>query len=310
MITTVTLNASIDKAYRIDGPVRAGAVTRVRSCCNTAGGKGLNVARAVALCGESVQASGLAGGYNGAFFLELMGRDGIPSRFVTVRGETRCCINILDGESGSTEFLEPGEPVTKEELGAFLSVYRICVEESEVVTLSGSAPQGIEKEIYGRLTAFAKEQGKKVILDTSGILLQNGISAAPTMVKPNREELEALLQRRLGTEKEVKEAALSLLEFGIQDVVVSLGGDGALLACRSGIYHGFVPEFRAVNTVGCGDSMVGAFAVSYVRNYGPDESLRYAVSVAAANAADEQTGHFSPELQKKIWEKTVVRRLA
>lgn len=310
MITTVTLNASIDKAYHIGGQIQAGAVMRVNSCRNTAGGKGLNVARAAALCGEAVQAAGLAGGYSGAYFLKLMEQDGIPSRFVTVRAETRCCINILDGKNRSTEFLEPGEPVSEEEFGEFFAVYKSCVSESDVVTLSGSVPSGIRADVYGSLISYAKEQGKQVVLDTSGELLRNGIKAGPTMIKPNLEELEALLGRTLDSEMAVKEAALQLLEYGIRDVVVSMGKGGALLACQDGIYHGFVPDLRAVNTVGCGDSMVAAFAVSCVRGYGPEESLGYAVSVAAANAADERTGYFEPGLQKRIQEKTIVKRLS
>ena len=109
MIITLTLNTSIDKAYQISGTVCPGTVMRVDSCRNTAGGKGLNVARVVKLCGEEVMPSGLAGGKNGELLEQLAYEDGLTGRFVHVNAQTRCCINILDEKHQSTEFLEPGE---------------------------------------------------------------------------------------------------------------------------------------------------------------------------------------------------------
>ena len=108
MITTVTMNTSIDKAYFMDHEVQNGTVMRVSRCRNSAGGKGLNVARAVKLCGEKVQATGLAGGVNGKYLESLLEKDEVQYQFLHIAGETRCCINILDECYGSTEYLEPG----------------------------------------------------------------------------------------------------------------------------------------------------------------------------------------------------------
>lgn len=301
MIITLTLNAAVDKAYHISGEIRPGTVMRVSACRNTAGGKGLNVARIVKLCREDVMPSGLAGGNTGALLEQLAYRDGLCGRFIHVNAETRCCINILDEKHRSTEFLEPGEEVTEQEMERFMTEFgKICMD-AQVVTMSGSVPRGVGKDIYRILTEKVKSWGKKVILDTSGVLLREGISAAPDMIKPNQEELSMLLGRPVTSMDDVKSAAMELHKKGIGQVVVSLGREGALLVCRQGIFHGIPPKIKAVNTVGCGDSMVAAFAVAYKRGYTPKESLKYAVAVSAANALSEQTGHFEQEELERIY---------
>lgn len=309
MIITLTLNAAVDKAYHIHGTVAPGTVMRVHTCRNTAGGKGLNVARVIKLCGEDVMPSGLAGGNTGALLEQLAYRDGLNSRFVHVDAQTRCCINILDEKNRSTEFLEPGEEVTGQEMERFMQEFEKICTDAEVVTMSGSVPKGVRKDIYQILVEKVKSMGKKVILDTSGELLKQGIEAAPDMIKPNQEELAMLLERPVTTIEEVKEAAIKLQAKGIRYVVVSLGKDGALLVCDQGVLHGIPPKIKAVNTVGCGDSMVAAFAVAFHRGYTPKESLKYAVAVSAANALSDQTGHFETEELERIYPSVRIQEL-
>ncbi len=309
MIVTVTLNASIDKAYQIAGQVEPGTVTRVQSVRNTAGGKGLNVARVAKLCGERVAASGLAGGHTGALLEELAARDGLECRFVRVSGETRCCINVLDEFHNSTEFLEPGAPVSGEELARFLEQFDTICGDAQAVTLSGSVPKGVPADIYRRLTKKAKRAGRTVILDTSGELLKEGIRACPDMIKPNREELSTLLGRPVTDILQAAEAAELLRRQGIGRVAVSLGGEGALLAAEEGVFLGRPPALAAVNAVGCGDSMVAAFAVACRRGYGAEESLRFAVAVSAASAADPRTGYFAREEFERIFPRVSVEKL-
>lgn len=310
MIVTLTLNASVDKAYHMAGTVRPGTVMRVTSCQNTAGGKGLNVARVVKLCKEEVTPFGLAGGHTGALLEQLAGRDGLTGRFVHVDAETRCCINILDENNQSTEFLEPGETVSEQEIGRFKEEFEKICQNARVITMSGSVPKGVRNTIYKELVKEAKGWGKKVILDTSGELLKEGILAAPDMIKPNQEELGMLLGRKVTTLDEVKRAALELHKTGIGQVVVSLGKDGALLVCSEGIFHGRPPRINAVNTVGCGDSMVAAFAVAMQREYSPEESLTYAVAVSAANALSDKTGYFEKAELEKIYPRVTIQKLS
>lgn len=300
MITTVTLNASIDKAYYMEKIIENGTVMRVAVVRNTAGGKGLNVARNVKLCGEKVHATGLVGGYNGKYLESLLKKDEITYEFEHIKGETRSCINILDPKYKSTEYLEPGCEVSAEEEESFLAHFPEIIRDSDVVTLSGSVPKGISKEIYRKLVELAKESGKQVILDTSGELLEQGMKGTPTMVKPNQDELELLFHTRIESREQVIRYAKEIHEKGIPYVVISLGGEGALLVCDKGVFQGIPPKVEVENTVGCGDSMVAAFAVAFSRKYEPKEALAYAVSVATANAMSPNTGDFDPAVSEEL----------
>lgn len=294
MITTITLNVAVDKAYVI-GKLTDHTVMRVNRCTNTAGGKGLNVAKVVHLCGEEVQATGFVGGFNGAYVEDMLKKQNIPSRFVHVQGETRSCINVLDEDGGSTEFLEPGEPIKPEEVQEFLDQFDDIIADSSVVTISGSVPKGVDVTMYAKLIEKIKAQGKKVVLDTSGALLKESIKACPTMVKPNTDEIEDLLGIKVNNHKDLVEGAKKLHEMGIPVVVVSLGGDGALVVSDEGVFRGQPPKIEVVNTVGCGDSMTAAFAVAFARGLSVQEALRYAIAVSAANAMTMETGSFREE---------------
>ena len=295
MITTITMNASLDKAYFMKTPIINGTVMRLDSCRTSAGGKGVNVARVAALCGADVQATGLAGGFNGQQLEALLDQDGIAHQFVHVAGETRCCINILDQEYGSTEYLEPGCKVSANEEQNFMQIYPEIIHGSDVVTISGSLPRGMKIDIYGRMVTIAKSMGKAIILDTSGEMLKQGIQSCPTVVKPNQDEIEQLFDIKIHNINDVIRYAVKIKDIGIPYVLVSLGKDGALLICEDGAFHGKPPKIEVINTVGCGDSMVGAFAVALERNYSPQEALKYAVAVATANAMSPHTGDFNPK---------------
>lgn len=309
MITTVTMNAALDKAYFMADKIENGTVMRVRRCRTSAGGKGLNVARAAARCGADVQATGLVGGFNGRQLESLLEKDGISYQFGQIAGETRCCINILDEGYGSTEYLEPGCEVSPEEEQEFMKMFPGIIRDSTVVVVSGSIPQGIRKDVYGRMIAIAKAMGKMVILDTSGELLEQGLKAVPAMVKPNQDEIEQLFGVKVHSIQDVIRYAEKIRDMGISYVVISLGKDGALLVSENGTFHGRPPQVEAVNTVGCGDSMVGAFAVAFERNYTETEALRYAIAVAAANALSPDTGDFDPEKCEELLKQVTVERL-
>lgn len=308
MIATVTLNVAVDKAYVVDS-LNKGQVMRVQKCTNTPGGKGLNVAKVAKLCGEEVLATGFVGGHAGAYVEDMLNAIAVPNAFVHTANETRSCINILAADGSSTEFLEPGAPVTEEEVAQFLEKFKDIVNTSDVLTISGSVPKGVDTDIYGRMVAYAKSQGKPILLDTSGELLKKGVSSCPTMIKPNDDEIEALLGVPVTNREEILAGARKLHEMGIAYVVVSLGADGAMVVCEEGVFHGRPPKIEAVNTVGCGDSMLAAFAVGFARGYSIQDSLKYAVAVSAANALTMATGHFEIEDMEKIYPAVTVEKL-
>jgi len=305
MITTVTLNVAIDKAYVI-GEFKQGEVMRVLKCTNTAGGKGLNVSKVAKLCGEEVLATGFVGGHAGAYVEQMLNEEHVKNDFVHTDKETRSCINVLAEDGTSTEFLEPGEPLSEAEAKEFLTRFAAMIDKSDVITISGSVPRGLPDDIYRQMIEAIKEKGKQVILDTSGKLLEEGIKAAPTMIKPNSDEISALLGVDITNRDELIANGKKLQAKGIKYVVISLGGDGALVITHDHVYHGQPPKITPVNTVGCGDSMVAAFAVGLARKYDIEECLKYAVSVSAANALTMATGHFEEEDRKRLYAQAVV----
>ena len=146
MITTVTLNASIDKAYVMDKPIQNGTVMRVSKCHNTAGGKGLNVARAIKTCGEDVLATGLVGGYNGCYLERLLEEDGVAHQFGKIQGETRSCINILDPAFGSTEYLESGAEISADEETVFVEkVFPLAIPKVPAVQFISALSKGLKQ---------------------------------------------------------------------------------------------------------------------------------------------------------------------
>lgn len=295
MILTVTLNASVDKLYVLDR-LSPYEVMRVKEVNNTAGGKGLNVSRAAALAGERVTAMGFVGGYNGMLLESLIREDGIEKQFTHVRAETRCCVNVRDEETNrSTEFLEPGSPVTPEEVQRFLSDFKAQLPKAGAVTISGSMPRGVPEDFYGVLVREARRQRIPVILDSSGPALKNALSAGPSMIKPNSDEIRQLFNVEIGSRQDLIAAAKQLRQSGIAAVAVSLGKDGVLVVCGEGVYHGITPDVPVVNTVGCGDSMVAGFAVSMVRREPMKQAIRFAVAVSTANALTKETGSFRQE---------------
>ena len=294
MITTVTLNAAVDKLYIVENSAPH-TVMRVKEVHNTPGGKGLNVAKVARLLGEDACATGFLGGFNGQMVRALLAGAGIRAEFAQTAAETRCCVNIREAETGRhTEYLEPGAPVTAGELAAFYSLFEQLLPESGLVTISGSTPAGVPADCYGRMVRAAKAAGKRVIVDTSGQLLRDAAKERPTMLKPNTDEIGQLLGAAPATREETAAAAQKLHAGGIDYVAVSLGGDGAVLACREGVFAAVPPPVQPVNVVGCGDAMVAAFAVGILRGMPAAELLRFATAVSAANALELPTGHISP----------------
>ncbi|WP_422448956.1 1-phosphofructokinase [Thermoanaerobacterium sp. DL9XJH110] len=309
MILTVTLNTSIDKAYYVDD-FKIGEVVRVKKAIYSAGGKGLNVSRVLSVLGEPVIATGFTGGCAGKFIENELDNSGISHRFVHIEGETRSCINIIDNYTGiQTELLEPGPAVNEKNIEDFISTYEELIESCDLITLSGSAPNGVEPKIYAKLIDMGKTHGKKVILDTSGEYLKGGIEASPTLVKPNKKEAELLLNMTIENVEDAKLAAKKLLEMGVEISVISLGSKGAVLANGEDVLYAPAPRIKAVNTVSCGDAMIAGFAVALLRKYSIAEMLRLGVAVSAANAMTAETGRCKREDVERLLKNVSVSKI-
>lgn len=309
MILTVTLNAAIDKRYVVED-FRVGEVNRVKECVYTPGGKGLNVSKPASIAGAKVVATGFVGGHAGNYIEAELKPFGIESAFYHMEQESRSCINIWDTvQKKQTEFLEPGFTVTEKDFEGFVEKFRELVKDADVVAMSGSVPKGLDGTAYQKLVTIVKAAGKKVILDTSGKLLAAGIESRPTMIKPNIDEIRMLTGSQCDDLNEIIEAAEQIHANGVEVVAVSLGGDGAIVVSDEGVFRAIVPKIDAVNTVGCGDSMIAGFALGFGEGLSIADILKKASAISAAAALREETGFFVMEDMEKIFPRVEIQKI-
>jgi len=309
MILTITLNASIDKRYVTKG-AKQGEVNRVLQCEYTPGGKGLNVSKVLRISGADVLAGGFTGGYAGGYIEDKLKEKGINCDFYHVPGESRSCINIWDLETKQqTEYLEPGFEVSPADVNGFLDKYKKQAEEVSLISISGSVPRGVKNDIYKELVDIAISSGKKVILDTSGELLEQGIKAKPTLIKPNTDEIKMLTGKDCLDTDTLIEAAIRIHEDGVAYVVISMGGDGSLLVSKDGVFQAIIPKIQAENTVGCGDAMIAGFALGLSQELREEELLKKASAISAASAMSIKTGFYEPEIMKDIYKDIIIKKI-
>ena len=308
MITTVSLNPSVDRRYMIDD-FEKGNIFRTSSYEATAGGKGLNVTRVVSSLGGEVLATGLLGGNSGEFIEKRLDEANLSHDFLKIEGETRSCIAIVSEGTVQTEILESGPTVSNHNIEQFLNHYKNLVEKSSVIVASGSVLPGIPKTVYADMIIIAKENGIPFLLDTSGLPLKEGIKAGPTLIKPNHEELEALVGEELSTEDDLIRAGKALTKYGIQYVVISLGGDGAIVLSGDQQFRVRLPKVEVKNPVGSGDSMVAGFAVGLARGYDLIQTIKLACAAGTANAQEEGTGSVKEECVLGLMSEIVVERI-
>lgn len=233
---------------------------------------------------------------------QLLDRMGIGHDFVSVPGESRVCLNILDEENGiSTELLEPGPTVDPQALAQMEEKIREHAAKSRIVCFSGSLLTGVPKDFYVKLVSIAKEAGAYVILDASGDALRFGLEAGPDMIKPNEEEVEGLLGIHVQDEAALQKAVETLLQkYGMDRISVSLGGAGSMVASQAGTFRVETPKVDVVNTVGCGDSYVAGMAVSLAKGLSLEEGLALASAAGTSNAMTDEAGLIEPDEVERL----------
>lgn len=296
MIYTVTLNAALDKTVLIRD-FAVGALNRAESVYVEAGGKGINVAKAIRSLDCSCVAMGFLGGGTGDTIEERLRTLGIECDFVRVAGETRTNIKIMDPvERTVTEVNECGTPVSPELLELLESKLLSRVVPGDTVILSGSVPPGVDEGIYAKWIALLRDAGAATMLDADGALFRRGVDAVPSAVKPNLSEMIGLCGKRLPTVGDIGPQARVLLQKGIETVLVSMGADGALLFCEQGAWHAPALPVEVKSTVGAGDTMVAAWAVARAVSMPPREMLRLAAAAAGATVMTGTAGRFPGEM--------------
>ena len=306
MITTVTLNPAIDTRYFIED-FKEGRLFRAEKTIKSPGGKGLNVTKVLRQMGADVVATGIIGGKNGEWIQENLKKMDIKEEFYVSSAETRVCIAVLAKHS-ETEILESGEELTDSDLRAFEKKLMELVEKSDVITMSGSLPKGMDAGYYQKLVELVNRKGKKVILDTSGKSLLEGVKGKPYLIKPNFDELEYVLGESIDGRDKIKKAVEKLKNLGAQNVLVSLGGEGAIYFGEE-ILKITIPKIKIHNTVGSGDSSVAGFAMGLNDGLELNEVLKLSMACGMSNAQSMETGRVIPEDVKEFMENITIEVL-
>ena len=278
MILTLTPTPSVDHTLEVERLIR-GEVLRVGATCSQAGGKGVNVARALHLAGVGTRAILPVGGGGGAELTTLIG--GLPRLTVPIAGETRANIAITETDGTTTKINAPGPTLSPAETDALLAaVEDELSRRPEWIVASGSLPAGTGEDFYVRVAGLAAESGVPLALDTSGKPLETAVRAGSiSLAKPNLEELSELTGHTPGTVGEVVAAARELLSWGNDSALVTLGGHGAVLVEPERSWWARSPRVRARSTVGAGDCTLAGFLTPAGS---PADRLRNAVAWGAA----------------------------
>ncbi len=288
MITTICLNPCFDKTVEMDS-LRLGAVNRIKKLRVDLGGKGINVAVVAKRLGLDVQCIGTMGEEGSQELSEMMDREGLSHRFLTIPGRVRTNMKIcLKGEKGVTEINEPGASLSPEGLKRFFDLAREATKDSEIVVINGSLPPGCPEGTYRDLMLALA--GKKCILDTEGHELEQGAKKArPFLIKPNLREMEVTLGLELRTMRSIRDAGLLFIQLGVEHAVISMGNLGAMYVDHDRTL--FAPALRVEtkSTVGAGDAMIGGMLLGYEREGDMAKAFRYGVAAGAASVMTEGT---------------------
>jgi len=295
VIKTLTLNPAVDKAVTIDR-FEVGQVNRIATVRLDAGGKGLNVARVLHHLGAPTVAVAPVGGGAGQFLASRLTEEGIPFDFLTIAGETRTNLKVVDPVRGThTDINEPGPHLGSADLGCLADKLLAGIGPGDWVVFSGSVPAGVPQDLYGRWIAEAKAAGAKTVLDADGELFTRGLEGGPDLVKPNRAELEKWAGRPLTTTAALLDAIAQLRAAGARTVGVSLGSEGAWLVTDAGAWHAPGLKVDAKSTVGAGDALVGALTFGLSQGLAPAVVLARAVATATASVVRPGTGAGDPQ---------------
>jgi tagatose 6-phosphate kinase len=285
MILTVTFNPCLDKSLFVErnDPIETLRATRV---VDLAGGKGVNVARALAALGEPALALMPLGGHPGAETAELAHREGLEPIVAPIRGRTRTALTVREESTGAYwHYLEPGPELDEADQERVREAFREAAARCELVALCGSLPSASAGSLVGWMVETGRELGCRVALDSHGAGLQLGLAARPWLVKPNREELATALDRSLDRDTAAWAAVRELAASGISIVLLS-AGDRPLLASWEGQeWEVRPPRVPAVNVLGSGDSLLAGVLTAIRRGLPPSEALRWGAACGAANAA-------------------------
>lgn len=282
MIYTVTLNPAID--YVVNTPqFEVGKINRSDEETAFFGGKGINVSLVLRELGVESTALGFVAGFTGKAIEQGMLEAGIKTDFVHVKtGFTRINVKIRSGQE--TDINGNGPVIDSDEVERlFCKLDELT--DGDTLVLAGSIPKSLSPDIYERILSRLQNKSIRFVVDASKDLLINSLKYSPFLIKPNTDELGEIFSVRINSRKDAALYARKLQQMGAKNVLVSMGGEGAVLFDEHGIEH-FAPAIKgiAVNTVGAGDSMVAGFVAGYLNTYDYDYALKLGTAAGSATA--------------------------
>lgn len=287
MVTTVCMNPSFDKTAYVD-KLDAGGVNRLHDVRVDVGGKGLNVATVLKRLGVSARCVGCLGEENAETFLRMVQKEEVGFDYLMVPGEVRTNLKLIESAGKCiTEFNEPGISMNERQIDDFIELLKEKSANSEYIVMSGRLPAGCPTSTYQYCIQAVQE--KKCILDADGEALLHGIKEKPYLIKPNLPEMEALMKKELRTLRSLRDAALFLMEYGAQNVVVSMGKYGAMYVNKETTLFAPALMVEARSTVGAGDAMVGGILTGLSQGANLSEAFRYGVAAGAASVMTDGT---------------------
>ena len=294
MIITVTLNAAIDKTLAVPN-FRLGRRHRAVEQTAMAGGKGVNVARALKAMGQPVIATGVAGGPTGTRIIEHLTEEAILNDFVRIREESRTSTAVVDPTSGEqTEINERGPKVSERELELFVDKLLYLAKGAEICVFAGSLPRGVDVDFYARMISEVTKLGVTTVLDSEGEPLRLGTRAGPAVVTPNEIEAEELVGHEFADDEDRHTAIREMIEGGAGEAVLTLAdgclalvGDGTEAGRARTLYRATLEPLEPVSSVGSGDAFLAGYLACRYQGRRPEECLRFGVACGA-----ESTQHF------------------
>jgi len=294
MIITVTLNAAIDKTLAVPS-FRLGRRHRAVEQTSMAGGKGVNVARALKALGRPVIATGFAGGHTGTRIIEQLTDEAILSDFVRIREESRMSTAVVDPTSGEqTEINERGPSVSEAEKELFVDKLLYLAQGAAMCVFSGSLPRGVDPNLYARLVEELRRLGVTTVLDCEGEPLRLAVRAQPSVVAPNELEAEELVGHEFDDEEDRRVAMGEMVELGAREALMTLAdgclalyGDDADATNPRRLCRALLEPLEPVSSVGSGDAFLAGYVAARYDGQPTVDCLRFGVACGA-----ESTQHF------------------
>lgn len=280
MIYTCTITPSLDYTTYLP-TFESGHLNRTDTVYYYPGGKGINVSRVLRRLGLDTIAIAYAGGFTGEYIQQFLSGEGITTDFIDTKEITRINVKIKSGVE--TELNGPGPVITPEQQEQLLEKVAV-MQSGDWFILAGSLPESIPASFFKKLAQICRDNNVRFVLDTSGPALKELVGMHPFLIKPNTQELGELFNTEIKSKQEAFHFAKKLVAKGVEHVVVSMGGDGALLVTKNEALVAEAPRGTVVNTVGAGDSLVSGFVASFDTDGDAVEAFRYGVASGSATA--------------------------